>query len=213
MRPYNPTAPRSEINLSRPLPDTPHLQRTMQRRPIREDDQCWVCFHELPSRNLPDFQDLRDAHVRNCLENATRRNSPAATRTPIAPTAPPAPRQPPPLPYTNIDLRQATTSTEPSTPESRMQARERQHAAIVYGQQASTSASSSSSASPMSRVIPYLASEKDGIDDAECMVCLEDFEVGQEMGRLECFCRFHLKCIKGWFEKKPGKCPVHGVDN
>lgn len=186
----------------------------MQRRPIREDDQCWVCFHELPSRNLPNFQDLRDAHVRNCLENATRRSSPApnnASRTP--PTAPQTARQTS-TNYTNVDPRQApTTVAAPSTPESRMQARERQHAAIVYGQQQSSTSASSSSASPMSRVIPYIASEKDGIDDAECMVCLEDFEVGQEMGRLECFCRFHLRCIKGWFEKKPGKCPVHGVDN
>lgn len=89
-----------------------------------------------------------------------------------------------------------------------MQARERQHAAIVLGQ----SASGPSSASAMSRVIPYIASEKDGIDDAECMICMEEFEVGQEMGRLECFCRFHLGCIKGWFERKAGKCPVHGGD-
>jgi len=64
----------------------------------------------------------------------------------------------------------------------------------------------------MTRVIPYIASEKDGIDDAECMICMEEFEVGQEMGRLECFCRFHLHCIKGWFERKAGKCPVHGGD-
>jgi hypothetical protein len=29
------------------------------------------------------------------------------------------------------------------------------------------------------------------------------------MGRLECFCRFHLDCIMRWFQTHPGQCPVH----
>jgi hypothetical protein len=90
-----------------------------------------------------------------------------------------------------------------------MAAREREHAAVVLGRPHIASGSSSS----LSRVIPYTASEKDCVDDAECTICLEEFEVSQQMGRLECFCRFHMKCIQGWFEQKPGKCPVHGVDN
>jgi hypothetical protein len=61
-------------------------------------------------------------------------------------------------------------------------------------------------------VFPYKATEKDCVDDAECTVCFEEFEVGVDMGRLECFCRFHLSCIQRWFETRPGQCPVHQHD-
>ena len=41
----------------------------------------------------------------------------------------------------------------------------------------------------------YLATEKDciGADglQQECVICFEEFSVGDEMGRLECFCKFH----------------------
>jgi hypothetical protein len=58
----------------------------------------------------------------------------------------------------------------------------------------------------------YRASEKDCVDDAECTICLEEFEVGASMSRLECFCRFHKKCIQDWFVDHPGRCPVHQHD-
>jgi hypothetical protein len=72
---------------------------------------------------------------------------------------------------------------------------------------ASASASSLSSGSPApagaarprrmtgGRMLLFLATEKDCVDDAgaeaECVICLEEFEVGHEMGRLECLCKFH----------------------
>ncbi|CAK9437538.1 uncharacterized protein LODBEIA_P19160 [Lodderomyces beijingensis] len=44
----------------------------------------------------------------------------------------------------------------------------------------------------------------------ECVVCLEEFKPGDKVGRLECLCVFHYKCIKDWFNKKGyGECPVH----
>jgi hypothetical protein len=58
----------------------------------------------------------------------------------------------------------------------------------------------------------YRASEKDCVDDAECTICLEEFEVGAQMARLECFCRFHRRCIMDWFVQHPGRCPVHQHD-
>ncbi|CAN3357483.1 hypothetical protein DICA3_F29558 [Diutina catenulata] len=46
--------------------------------------------------------------------------------------------------------------------------------------------------------------------DSECVICLEDLEPGDKVGRLECLCVFHYKCIKDWFNKKGyGSCPVH----
>lgn len=44
-------------------------------------------------------------------------------------------------------------------------------------------------------MFPYVATEKDCVDAdgnaRECTICLEDFEGGDEMARLECWCFFH----------------------
>ncbi|AEO53419.1 hypothetical protein MYCTH_2294713 [Thermothelomyces thermophilus ATCC 42464] len=61
-------------------------------------------------------------------------------------------------------------------------------------------------------MFPYTATEKDCVDSAECSICLEEFEVGVAMARLECLCRFHRACINAWWERHPGRCPVHQHD-
>lgn len=44
----------------------------------------------------------------------------------------------------------------------------------------------------------------------ECPVCYEDFKPGDAIGRLECLCVFHEKCILEWFARKGvGSCPIH----
>lgn len=51
--------------------------------------------------------------------------------------------------------------------------------------------------------------EKD-ITELECVICLDELKPGDKVGRLECLCVFHYKCIKDWFNKKGyGECPVH----
>jgi hypothetical protein len=44
-------------------------------------------------------------------------------------------------------------------------------------------------------MLVYNATEKDCVGDEgvreECIICFEEFEVGDEMGRLECLCKFH----------------------
>lgn len=100
-----------------------------------------------------------------------------------------------------------SSAPAPSTPELRMAAREAAHLATI------TRATSSSA--PLARPVgmhPYLATEKDCVDDAECTICLEEFEVGVPMARLECLCRYHRKCIREWFVEHPGRCPVHQHD-
>lgn len=64
------------------------------------------------------------------------------------------------------------------------------------------------------RMLVYHATEKDCFDEEgqaqECVICFEEFEEGAEMGRLECLCKFHRACIKGWWEKRGrGTCPTH----
>ncbi|KAK4185521.1 putative E3 ubiquitin-protein ligase ZNRF2 [Podospora australis] len=61
-------------------------------------------------------------------------------------------------------------------------------------------------------MFPYTATEKDCVDSAECTICLEEFEVGVAMARLECLCRFHRSCIAAWWERHPGRCPMHQHD-
>ncbi len=63
------------------------------------------------------------------------------------------------------------------------------------------------------RMFPYVATEKDCVDSAECSICLEEFEVGVPMARLECLCRFHRHCIRAWWERHPGRCPMHQHDS
>ncbi|KAI0107621.1 hypothetical protein GGR51DRAFT_516235 [Nemania sp. FL0031] len=63
------------------------------------------------------------------------------------------------------------------------------------------------------RMFPYVATEKDCAHETECTICLEEFEVGDHMARLECFCRFHRACIDSWFVHHPGRCPVHQHDS
>lgn len=62
-------------------------------------------------------------------------------------------------------------------------------------------------------MFPYVATEKDCVDDAECTICFEEYEAGDQMCRLECLCRFHRVCIAAWFESRPGRCPVHQHDS
>lgn len=47
---------------------------------------------------------------------------------------------------------------------------------------------------------------------AECVICFEEFEVGDTIARLECLCRYHKRCIREWFDRKGnGDCPIHAV--
>ncbi|KAL2065007.1 hypothetical protein VTL71DRAFT_4147 [Oculimacula yallundae] len=182
---------------------------------IREEDECWICHKELPSRALTDWENKRAEHVNNCLSLAMQGPQTSVSPSPSpAPASIPAPITIPSQPPRTRSISQAESSRATqvtptpappiaNTPEARMAARERAHAAVVLA--------SSSGTSPIRRtgVFPYKATEKDCIDDAECTICLEEFEVGEDMGRLECFCRFHLKCIREWFVNRPGQCPVH----
>ncbi len=159
-----PHVSRSE-HQTRPLPRVP------QPPPIAEEDECPICHQELPSSQLPNSEELRAVHITNCIENAMQ----GTTSTP----------SPPPVPSNNSLITPATSSSSSTTalpvpiantPEARMAAREQAHAAVVLGQR-----SSRPPAIRPTGVFPYKATEKDCVDDAECTICLEEFEVGQDM--------------------------------
>jgi len=54
----------------------------------------------------------------------------------------------------------------------------------------------------------YKLPEGSPIISKECVICLEEFEVGTAIARLPCLCYFHRACIDSWF-KKGRACPVH----
>ncbi|KAK2969017.1 hypothetical protein RJ640_007882 [Escallonia rubra] len=48
---------------------------------------------------------------------------------------------------------------------------------------------------------------REGEEDAECVVCLEDWEVGERVKEMPCKHKFHDKCIDKWLGIH-GSCPV-----
>jgi hypothetical protein len=75
-----------------------------------------------------------------------------------------------------------------------MAAREQAHAAVVFGRNRPSPGAQRFGGT----LFPYQASEKDCVQQAECSICFEEYEPGQDMARLQCFCRFHLHCIRDW---------------
>ncbi|PBP26493.1 fyve domain containing protein [Diplocarpon rosae] len=175
------------------------------RATLREEDECWVCHRELPSSSLSESERLRQEHVLKCISDAERGSSSSTQALPSTSLYPSPSGDPSGQAESSrvSQLARSVPTPTANTPEARMAARENAHATVVHAAQ--------SSVIPTRRVglISYKASEKDCVDDAECTICLEEFEVGGWMGRLECFCRFHCKCIQQWFALHPGQCPVH----
>lgn len=215
---------------TRPLPAIPH---------IAEEDECPVCHRELPSRTLPDFENARAAHITQCIEDQIAVHNGQTRPGAYTSQSQPAPSPPVPGPVVPVthpvqaSNRSSSTHNAPSrasasgyavplqppnlvpapianTPEARMAAREAAHAAVVL--RASQPGSPSGDTGRRTGMFLYKASEKDCVDDAECTICLEEFEVGVGMARLECLCRFHARCIREWFVDHPGRCPVHQHD-
>ena len=49
--------------------------------------------------------------------------------------------------------------------------------------------------------------KSDGSQDDDCIICLSDFKVGQDIISLPCFHVFHKECIESWLKSKLW-CPV-----
>ncbi|KND94986.1 E3 ubiquitin-protein ligase PIB1 [Tolypocladium ophioglossoides CBS 100239] len=67
-------------------------QRALPPPPqIAEEDECPICHRELPSRELPDFEDHRESHIATCIRAHSTYGSPRTGTGDTAP--PPAPRR------------------------------------------------------------------------------------------------------------------------
>ncbi|KAF2621551.1 hypothetical protein BU25DRAFT_435478 [Macroventuria anomochaeta] len=155
------------------------------RRQIAEEDECPICGGELPAKGPDGDDSARSQHIEECI--ALHSSSPAPNST------------------TRTTRPQAQTSA--SLPVTRT----RGMSSAGNGEGASSSHRHSHAARGM---FPYIATEKDCVDedgnDAECVICFEEFEAGDKMARLVCWCKFHEKCIKDWWKMKGrGACPTH----
>lgn len=156
-----------EIPVTQPRP-VPHPQ-------LREEDECPICHSALPPKGPDGSETTREQHVTECIESHFSSSGPRTTRPPA---------------QTAIQAAVAASAATPA-----------QASGIA------SSASGSGGLPPPSvaqrrrttGMVVYHASEKDcvgedGEGSQECVICFEEFAVGEEMGRLECLCKFHKVC-------------------
>lgn len=120
-------------------------------------------------------------------------------------------------------IRRVEASTSPSPPSDRQGTPQSSHPGAARSPVRGRPQRSHSQAA---RMLVYNATEADELDAdgerQECVICLEEFEKGEKMARLECLCRYHWGCIVGWLEKRRasggtgvgqngGDCPVHAM--
>ena len=193
---------------SRPL--EPHsLASTTAPRParrrIREEDVCPICRRELPPKGPDGDETGRENHVMECITQHDR-STPTQSQVPL-------------IPQTN------TSTSLPADRHMRMQ---------MFGSSgptlpiASSHATSSTAAPAPSRphvpgMIRYMATEKDctpqpdsdgELDESsvECSICMIEYEVGEKIVRLDCWCKFHEECIVEWVGRGGG-CPLHKINS
>ncbi|EMC99865.1 hypothetical protein BAUCODRAFT_119431 [Baudoinia panamericana UAMH 10762] len=131
---------------------------------------------------MPPGEQVREKHIQECI--ATRFSSTPSTSTAA---------HPPPIPQTSTGAEAAASTSAPSD--------------------AASSRPRSTSYRPRGMFV-YRAGEKDCIDDSgqqtECVICFEEFQPGDELGRMECLCKFHRACLRQWWDTKGvGNCPTH----
>ena len=160
-----PPPPEYGLPTQRPVPPRPQL---------REEDECPICHQALPPKGPDNSEVARETHVQSCIETHFSTSGPRSSNP-----------RPPPSAAT-----EAAMVASIATPNQR----------IPTGRRTSVDASDIASSSQQRRRVPgmltYNANEKDcvGEDDGgaqECVICFEEFVVGDEMGRLECLCKFH----------------------
>ena len=148
-----------------------HAQRPRPRRQIPEEDECPICGEELPPKGPDNDDSDRTQHIEECI--ALHSASPGPTAA-------------------------LTRQTSASLPTQRTRGMSSAGAGNSgNGEGASNLQSRMSHAAR--GMFPYVATEKDCQDEegrvAECTICLEDFESGDKMARLVCWCKFHEVCI------------------
>ena len=180
---------------------------------LREEDECPICHAALPPKGPDGSESAREAHVTACIATHFSTSTPRTSHPPPAAATAAAVVASAATPSQNVASSVLGTEDTQSMPPPPLVSRRRTTGMVVYH-----------------------ASEKDCIGEGgdgtqECVICFEEFSVGDEMGRLECLCKFHKvrkpsllsqqfpphpltintqACIRQWWDTKGvGACPVH----
>lgn len=158
------------------------MQPAPSTRLIAEEDECPICLNELPPKGPNGDTAAREQHVTDCI--AAHSSSP-----------------PPPT----------TNQTSTSLPSQRT--RGMSTASANVGEGNGEGASNRVSLSRLT-MYPYVATEKDCVgedgEEAECVICLVEFEAGDHLGRLACWCKFHEVCFPFYLSFLRCGCVVFG---
>ena len=149
------------------------MQRPAPQRQIREEDECPICHQALPPKGPDGSEVAREAHVQSCIETHFSTSGSRSFDAPGMATA---------------------ASAGTSAQAARSYRRPAEHRASLGANDLPTT--SSQQRKRAAGMLVYNASEKDCVGEdgegmQECVICFEDFAVGDEMGRLECLCKFH----------------------
>ncbi|KAL8827701.1 MAG: hypothetical protein Q9191_003029 [Dirinaria sp. TL-2023a] len=139
---------------------------------LREEDECPICHSALPPKGPNGSETAREQHVTECIEAHFSTSGPSTAH-------------PPPSAAT-----EAAVAASAATPS---------QAGSIAGLHDGSGSLPSPSFAQRRRttgMVVYRASEKDCVGEdgegaQECVICFEEFAVGDEMGRLECLCKFH----------------------
>ncbi|EPS41707.1 hypothetical protein H072_4394 [Dactylellina haptotyla CBS 200.50] len=178
---------------------------------LKETDYCPICQNVLPPPNpVTRDETAREAHIQQCIDNTISGNSSSVARR----------RSTSGAPSSHASLANTTMSSQPSASHQSTSIPTPNHQPQPSD---SVRRSRASSRPTGGRMFVYTATAKDTLpsgsdakaDDqkAECVICFEEFEEGDSIARLECFCRYHKKCITDWFNRRgDGQCPVHAMN-
>ncbi|KAL6713915.1 hypothetical protein ACLMJK_008409 [Lecanora helva] len=153
------------------------------RPQLREEDECPICHQALPPKGPDNSEVAREAHVQSCIETHFS-------------TSAPRPSNPPPSAAPGAAVAaSASTPSQAAGPRPVGSCSSAHRASVTSADLPSPSSSSAPRKRPTG-MLTYQASEKDcvgadGEGTQECVICFEEFAVGDEMGRLECLCKFH----------------------
>lgn len=190
---------------SQPAPSSSTTAPRPARHRIREEDMCPVCRHELPPKGPNADETERENHIMQCISQHD--------------TSTPTQRQPPSALHSNM------SASLPAEPWSRTQTFGASGPTLPVSSSHATS--SSTPPAPVRMHVPgmirFIATEKDctpqpnsdgQLDESsvECSICMVEYEVGERLVRLECWCKFHEECIVEWVGRGGG-CPLHKINS
>lgn len=182
--------------------DVRETTNSVSSAPIAEDESnyCPICNARLSSLSEVD----KERHINDCLERNQFLGSPEAARSPNRMLVYRLPKD-----FKGFHIKQRKIKNRPET----VNAKAGSYDSMGVGSLHEQEGAGSDNAIEAQETAEEYMDDGDDVDSInECCICLEGFGPDDKVGRLECLCVFHYKCITDWFRKKgPGECPVHAV--